>query len=173
VPSAPLHRGSVYLKRGNIHVTAGAVAAPRNQIDKPYFFGFAEVRRVSPIRSFAQRPVATHGNNPIDVKFHPPQAGKREFTFQKCGSRRQSRPSFRFGRFHAYEIEQRFPVAGLYYIMGGSARVLQSSPLLEIYRKKEIEVIILDDGMDVSGIDKYEDIDFKAVNKTSGGRPQG
>ena len=61
---------------------------------------------------------------------------------------------------------------GLYYIMGGSASVLRSSPLLEIYRKKDIEVIILDDDMDeivFSGIDKYGDIDLKAVNKTSAG----
>jgi molecular chaperone HtpG len=61
---------------------------------------------------------------------------------------------------------------GLYYIMGGSASVLRTSPLLEIYRKKDIEVIILDDDMDeivFSGIDKYSDIDLKAVNKTSAG----
>jgi molecular chaperone HtpG len=61
---------------------------------------------------------------------------------------------------------------GLYYIMGGSASVLRTSPLLEIYRKKEIEVIILDDDMDeivFSGIDKYGDIDLKGVNKTSAG----
>jgi molecular chaperone HtpG len=59
---------------------------------------------------------------------------------------------------------------GLYYIMGGSASVLRTSPLLEIYRKKDIEVIILDDDMDeivFSSIDKYGDIDLKAVNKTS------
>jgi molecular chaperone HtpG len=61
---------------------------------------------------------------------------------------------------------------GLYYIMGGSASVLRTSPLLEIYRKKDIEVIILDDDMDeivFSGIDKYGDFDLKAVNKTSAG----
>jgi molecular chaperone HtpG len=59
---------------------------------------------------------------------------------------------------------------GLYYIMGGSVSVLRTSPLLEIYRKKDIEVIILDDDMDeivFSGIDKYGEIDFKAVNKAS------
>jgi molecular chaperone HtpG len=59
---------------------------------------------------------------------------------------------------------------GLYYIMGGSASVLRTSPLLEIYTKKDIEVIILDDDMDeivFSGIDKYQDIDLKAVNKAS------
>ena len=61
---------------------------------------------------------------------------------------------------------------GLYYIMGGSASVLRTSPLLEIYRKKDIEVIILDDDMDeivFSGIDKYGNLDLKAVNKASAG----
>lgn len=59
---------------------------------------------------------------------------------------------------------------GIYYIMGGAASVLRTSPLLEIYRKKDIEVIIFDDEIDeivFSGIDKYSDIDLKAVNKTS------
>jgi molecular chaperone HtpG len=59
---------------------------------------------------------------------------------------------------------------GIYYIVGGSSNVLQNSPLLEIYRKKGIEVVILDDDTDeivFSGIDKYQDIELKAVNKTS------
>lgn len=61
---------------------------------------------------------------------------------------------------------------GIYYIMGGSADVLRTSPLLEIYRKKDIEVLILDDDIDeivFSGIDKYQDIDLKAVNRSSTG----
>jgi molecular chaperone HtpG len=59
---------------------------------------------------------------------------------------------------------------GLYYITGGAESVLRASPLLEIYRKKDIEVIILDDEIDeivFAGIDKYKDIELKAVNKTS------
>jgi len=59
---------------------------------------------------------------------------------------------------------------GIYYIMGGSAGVLRTSPLLEIYKKKDIEVIILDDEIDeivFSGIDRYQDTELKAVNKTS------
>ncbi len=59
---------------------------------------------------------------------------------------------------------------GIYYIMGGSASILRTSPLLEIYRKKDIEVIILDDDMDelvFADIDKYQDVELKAVNKTS------
>jgi molecular chaperone HtpG len=61
---------------------------------------------------------------------------------------------------------------GLYYILGGAESVLRSSPLLEIYRKKDMEVIILDDDIDeivFSGIEKYNDIELKAVNKTSTG----
>ena len=61
---------------------------------------------------------------------------------------------------------------GLYYIMGGPEGVLRTSPLLEIYRKKDMEVIILGDDLDeivFSGIDKYGDIELKAVNKTSTG----
>ena len=61
---------------------------------------------------------------------------------------------------------------GIYYIMGGQESVLRTSPLLEIYRRKDIEVIILGDDLDeivFSGIDKYGDIELKAVNKTSTG----
>ena len=57
---------------------------------------------------------------------------------------------------------------GIYYITGGSEALLRTSPLLEIYKKKDIEVLILDDELDeivFSGIDKYGDIDLKAVNK--------
>jgi len=59
---------------------------------------------------------------------------------------------------------------GIYYILGGAASVLRTSPLFEIYRKKDIEVIILDDEIDeivFSQIDKYQETDLKAVNKTS------
>ena len=58
----------------------------------------------------------------------------------------------------------------LYYITGGSESLLRNSPLLEIYRKKDIEVLILDDDFDeiiFAGIDKYGELDLKAVSKTS------
>jgi molecular chaperone HtpG len=61
---------------------------------------------------------------------------------------------------------------GIYYITGGAESLLRSSPLLEIYRKKDLEVLILDDDIDeivFSGADKYGEIDLKAVNKTSTG----
>ena len=60
----------------------------------------------------------------------------------------------------------------LYYITGGSESMLRSSPLLEIYKKKGIEVLILDDDIDeivFSSVPKYGDIDLKAVNKSTSG----
>ncbi len=60
----------------------------------------------------------------------------------------------------------------IYYITGGAESLLRTSPLLEIYKKKEIEVLILDDDIDeivFSGVDKYGEIDLKAVNKAATG----
>ncbi len=58
----------------------------------------------------------------------------------------------------------------IYLITGGAESLLRTSPLLEIYKKKDLEVLLLDDDIDeivFSGIDKYEDIELKAVNKAS------
>jgi molecular chaperone HtpG len=58
----------------------------------------------------------------------------------------------------------------LYYITGTSETMLRNSPLLEIYKKKGIEVLLLDDDIDeivFSSVPKYGDIDLKAVNKSS------
>jgi molecular chaperone HtpG len=56
----------------------------------------------------------------------------------------------------------------LYYITGGAEALLRNSPLLEVYKKKDIEVLILDDDIDeivFSTVDKYGETDLKAVNK--------
>jgi molecular chaperone HtpG len=58
----------------------------------------------------------------------------------------------------------------IYYITGGGESLLRTSPLLEIYKKKDLEVLVLDDDIDeiiFSSIDKYGEIDLKAVNKAS------
>jgi molecular chaperone HtpG len=58
----------------------------------------------------------------------------------------------------------------IYTITGGTEALLRTSPLLEIYKKKDLEVLILDDDIDeivFSGVDKYGDVDIKAVNKAS------
>jgi molecular chaperone HtpG len=61
---------------------------------------------------------------------------------------------------------------GIYFITGATADVLRTSPLLEIYKKKDIEVLLLDDEIDefvFSGVDKYDGVELKAVNKSSAG----
>jgi molecular chaperone HtpG len=58
----------------------------------------------------------------------------------------------------------------IYYITGGSESLLRTSPLLEIYKKKDIEVLILDDDFDeivFAGIDKFGDVELKSVNKAA------
>jgi molecular chaperone HtpG len=60
----------------------------------------------------------------------------------------------------------------LYYVTGGSESMLRNSPLLEIYKKKSIEVLILDDDIDeivFSAVPRYGEIDLKAVNKSATG----
>jgi molecular chaperone HtpG len=58
----------------------------------------------------------------------------------------------------------------IYYITGGTESLLRTSPLLEIYKKKDLEVLILHDEIDeliFAGIDKYGEIELKSVNKAS------
>src|SRR5271156_4619721 len=58
----------------------------------------------------------------------------------------------------------------IYYLTGGTDSLLRKSPLLEIYKKKELEVLLLDDEIDeivFSGVEKYGEIEMKAVNKTA------
>ncbi len=58
----------------------------------------------------------------------------------------------------------------IYYLTGGSESLLRTSPLIEIYRRKDIEVLILDDQLDeivFAGVDRYGDIELKAINKSS------
>src|SRR5271168_404804 len=53
----------------------------------------------------------------------------------------------------------------IYYITGGAESLLRTSPLLEIYKKKDVEVLILDDDFDeviFSGVEKYGEIDLKS-----------
>ena len=60
----------------------------------------------------------------------------------------------------------------IYYISGGDERTLRNSPLLEAYRKKEIEVLIMDDDFDeivIPSVGKYKDHELKAVNRADAG----
>ncbi|NNM54271.1 MAG: molecular chaperone HtpG [Spirochaetales bacterium] len=60
----------------------------------------------------------------------------------------------------------------LYILTGGNEASLRASPLLEVYKKKDIEVLILDDDIDeivFQSIEKYKDIDLKSINKAEVG----
>lgn len=60
----------------------------------------------------------------------------------------------------------------IYYITGGDEQTLRNSPLLEAYRKKDIEVLIMDDDFDeivVPSIGTYKETELKAVNRADAG----
>ena len=78
------------------------------------------------------------------------------------------------GRTSLAEVKERMKEGqkAIYYLTGGAEALLRTSPLLEIYKKKDIEVLLLDDEIDeivFSGIEKYGEIDLKAVNKAAAG----
>ena len=57
----------------------------------------------------------------------------------------------------------------IYYITGDNESTLRNSPLLEAYKKKGIEVLIMDDEIDeivAPSIMNYKEIELKAVNKS-------
>ncbi len=56
----------------------------------------------------------------------------------------------------------------IYYLAGGDEKRLRASPLLEAYKRENIEVLIMDDEIDgivISGVPKYQDLDLKAINQ--------
>lgn len=60
----------------------------------------------------------------------------------------------------------------IYYITGDKEHNLRNSPLLEAYRKKDIEVLIMDDDIDeivVPSIGKYQDHELRPVNRSDAG----
>ncbi len=57
----------------------------------------------------------------------------------------------------------------IYYITGQNQISLEKSPLLEMYAKNNIEVLILDDEIDeiiISAVPKYDEKDLKSVNRS-------
>lgn len=57
----------------------------------------------------------------------------------------------------------------IYYITGEDEKALRNSPLLEMYKKKDIEVLVMDDEIDevvIPSLMKYKDFDFKSVNRS-------
>jgi len=57
----------------------------------------------------------------------------------------------------------------IYYITGQNQTSLRNSPLLEMYEKKDIEVLLLDDEIDeiiITAVPKYDEKDLKSVNRS-------
>jgi len=57
----------------------------------------------------------------------------------------------------------------IYYITGTNEKALRESPLLEMYRDKDIEVLIMDDEIDeiiMPSIPNYKEKDLKSVNRS-------
>lgn len=56
----------------------------------------------------------------------------------------------------------------IYYITGGDEKNLRASPLLEAYKAKGFEVLIMSDDIDdivIPSLNKYKEFDLKAVNR--------
>ena len=56
----------------------------------------------------------------------------------------------------------------IYYITGGKESALRHSPLLDAYKKKNLEVLIMDDEIDdlvIPSVNKYKDWEFKDVKR--------
>ena len=60
----------------------------------------------------------------------------------------------------------------VYYLAGDREDKLRASPLLEAYKKKGLEVLLMDDGIDelvAAAVGRYQDIELKAVNRSGAG----
>ncbi|MFP4432226.1 MAG: molecular chaperone HtpG [Spirochaetaceae bacterium] len=60
----------------------------------------------------------------------------------------------------------------IYYVTGDNIEALRKSPLLEAYRKKDIEVLLMDDEVDeivVPTIGSYKETDLKPINRSDAG----
>ena len=77
-----------------------------------------------------------------------------------------------FTSLAAYKERMKEDQKAIYYITGEDEDTLRNSPLLEAYRGKGIEVLVMDDEIDeivVPAIGKYGDIELKAVNRSDTG----
>ncbi len=60
----------------------------------------------------------------------------------------------------------------IYYITGGDEHTLRNSPLLEAYKKKKIEVLIMDDDFDevvIPTMGQYKETELKPINRADAG----
>jgi molecular chaperone HtpG len=71
--------------------------------------------------------------------------------------------------FKEYKERMKEDQKAIYYITGDNESILRNSPLLEAYRSKGIEVLIMADEIDevvIPMAGKYDDIELKAINKS-------
>lgn len=70
--------------------------------------------------------------------------------------------------FADYVLRMKPEQKAIYYITGGDEKNLRASPLLEAYKTKGFEVLIMDDEIDdivIPSYGKYKDFELKAVNR--------
>lgn len=70
--------------------------------------------------------------------------------------------------FAGYVSRMKAEQKAIYYIVGNDEKNLRASPLLEAYKKKGFEVLILSDEFDdlvITGYGKYKDYEIKSVNR--------
>ena len=71
--------------------------------------------------------------------------------------------------FADYVLRMKPEQKAIYYITGGDEKNLRASPLLEAYKAKGFEVLIMDDEIDdivIPSYGKYKDFELKAVNRS-------
>ena len=71
--------------------------------------------------------------------------------------------------FGDYVLRMKPEQKAIYYITGGDEKNLRASPLLEAYKAKGFEVLIMDDEIDdivIPSYGKYKDFELKAVNRS-------
>lgn len=71
-----------------------------------------------------------------------------------------------------YVHRMRSDQKAIYYITGENETTLRNSPLLEAYKRKDIEVFVMDDDIDeivIPVIGKYKDYELKPVNRSDAG----
>ncbi|GHU24953.1 chaperone protein HtpG [Spirochaetia bacterium] len=74
-----------------------------------------------------------------------------------------------FTSFSEYASRMKTGQKYIYFITGSDAKTLKSSPLLEAYKAKDLEVLIMDDEIDeiiVPSLGMYKEWELRAVNRT-------
>jgi molecular chaperone HtpG len=71
--------------------------------------------------------------------------------------------------FAGYKERMKPEQKAVYYITGENEQNLRNSPLLEAYKEKDIEVLIMDEDIDeivIPSIGNYKDVELKPVNRS-------